>query len=87
LRYIVLAFSSQHRLACERLPPPWIPTLLHDITIDDVAEILGVPQNTVKTLMVYARKRLAELLAAKGIQTCRLGLAPRLHSSERHPIG
>jgi RNA polymerase sigma-70 factor (ECF subfamily) len=40
----------------------------HGRTIDEVAEILGVPQNTVKTRMFYARKRLAELLAAKGVE-------------------
>jgi RNA polymerase sigma-70 factor (ECF subfamily) len=38
----------------------------HERTIDDVAEIIGVPQNTVKTRMFYARKRLGELLAARG---------------------
>jgi DNA-directed RNA polymerase specialized sigma24 family protein len=27
----------------------------------------GVPQNTVKTRMFYARKRIAELMAAQGI--------------------
>jgi RNA polymerase sigma-70 factor (ECF subfamily) len=35
----------------------------HDKTIDEVAEIVGVPKNTVKTRMFYARKRLAQLLA------------------------
>jgi RNA polymerase sigma-70 factor (ECF subfamily) len=39
----------------------------HERTIDDVAEIIGVPQNTVKTRMFYARKRMAELLAARGL--------------------
>jgi RNA polymerase sigma-70 factor (ECF subfamily) len=38
----------------------------HERTIDDVAEIIGVPQNTVKTRMFYARKRIGELLAARG---------------------
>ena len=40
----------------------------HERTIDDVAEIIGVPQNTVKTRMFYARKRIAELLAARGVE-------------------
>ena len=40
----------------------------HEKTIDEVAEIIGVPQNTVKTRMFYARKRIAELMAAKGIE-------------------
>jgi RNA polymerase sigma-70 factor, ECF subfamily len=40
----------------------------HERTIDDVAEIIGVPQNTVKTRMFYARKRIAELMAARGVE-------------------
>jgi RNA polymerase sigma-70 factor (ECF subfamily) len=39
----------------------------HERTIDDVAEILGVPANTVKTRMFYARKRIGQLLAARGL--------------------
>jgi len=39
----------------------------HERTIDDVADIIGVPQNTVKTRMFYARKRMAELMAARGL--------------------
>ena len=39
----------------------------HEKSIDEVAEVTGVPQNTVKTRMFYARKRIAELMAAQGI--------------------
>jgi RNA polymerase sigma-70 factor, ECF subfamily len=39
----------------------------HEKSIDEVAEIAGIPQNTVKTRMFYARKRIAELMAAQGI--------------------
>jgi RNA polymerase sigma-70 factor, ECF subfamily len=39
----------------------------HEKSIDEVAEIIGVPQNTVKTRTFYARKRIGELLSAKGI--------------------
>jgi RNA polymerase sigma-70 factor (ECF subfamily) len=39
----------------------------HERTIDDAAKIIGVPQNTVKTRMFYARKRIGELLAARGL--------------------
>src|SRR5215510_13969637 len=39
----------------------------HEKSIDEVAEITGVPQNTVKTRMFYARKRIAGLMAAQGI--------------------
>src|SRR5215203_3584308 len=38
----------------------------HEKSIDEVAEIIGVPQNTVKTRMFYARKRIAELMNGKG---------------------
>jgi RNA polymerase sigma-70 factor, ECF subfamily len=39
----------------------------HERSIDEVAEIVGVPQNTAKTRMFYARKRIAELMGALGI--------------------
>ena len=39
----------------------------HEKTIDEVATIIGVPVNTVKTRMFYARKRIAELMAVKGL--------------------
>ena len=41
----------------------------HERSVDEVATIIGVPAATVKTRMFYARKRLAELLAAAGIDT------------------
>jgi len=39
----------------------------HERTIDDIAGIIGVPQSTVKTRMFYARRRIGELLAARGL--------------------
>ena len=39
----------------------------HQRTIDEVAEIIHVPRNTVKTRMFYARQKLAKLLDAHGI--------------------
>jgi RNA polymerase sigma-70 factor, ECF subfamily len=39
----------------------------HERSTEEVAEITGVPQNTIKTRMFYARKRIAELMAAQGI--------------------
>jgi RNA polymerase sigma-70 factor, ECF subfamily len=39
----------------------------HEKSVEEVAEIVGIPENTVKTRMFYARKRLAELLKAEGI--------------------
>jgi RNA polymerase sigma-70 factor, ECF subfamily len=38
----------------------------HDKSVEEVAEITGVPRSTVKTRMFYARKCLAKLLAASG---------------------
>lgn len=39
----------------------------HDKSISEVADIIDAPQNTVKTRMFYARKRLAELFEAEGL--------------------
>jgi len=39
----------------------------HEKSIDEVAKIAGVPPNTVKTRLLYARKRIAGLMAAQGI--------------------
>jgi RNA polymerase sigma-70 factor (ECF subfamily) len=39
----------------------------HERSVDEVATILGIPENTVKTRMFYARKRLSDLLKAAGI--------------------
>jgi RNA polymerase sigma-70 factor (ECF subfamily) len=39
----------------------------HEKSIEEVAEIVGVPANTVKTRMFYARKRIGELMAARGL--------------------
>ena len=36
-------------------------------SIDEVADIVGIPLSTVKTRMFYARKHLAVVLAAVGI--------------------
>lgn len=36
-------------------------------TVSEAAEILGIPEATVKTRMFYARKKLSELLKARGV--------------------
>lgn len=44
----------------------------HDQSIDEVIRITGVPTSTLKTRVFYARKRIAELLAGRGVeQACR----------------
>jgi RNA polymerase sigma-70 factor, ECF subfamily len=44
----------------------------HEQSIDEVARIIGAPQNTVKTRLFHARKRIAELLAAHGVERASL---------------
>ncbi|HVY56378.1 MAG TPA: sigma-70 family RNA polymerase sigma factor [Xanthobacteraceae bacterium] len=39
----------------------------HEKSIREVAEVIGVPENTVKTRMYYARQKLSELLEAAGL--------------------
>jgi RNA polymerase sigma-70 factor, ECF subfamily len=39
----------------------------HERSVDEVAEIVAVPVNTVKTRMFYARKRMESLLQAAGL--------------------
>jgi RNA polymerase sigma-70 factor (ECF subfamily) len=40
----------------------------HEQSIEDVARIIGVPPGTVKTRAFHARKRVAELLAERGVE-------------------
>jgi len=44
----------------------------HEKSVEEVAEIISVPANTVKTRMFYARKRIGELMAAKGINRAQI---------------
>jgi RNA polymerase sigma-70 factor (ECF subfamily) len=39
-----------------------------DKSIKEIVEILGIPENTVKTRMFYARRRLAALVTAEGVE-------------------
>ncbi len=39
----------------------------HENSIKEVSEIVGIPENTVKTRMFHARKRLSELMAVRGV--------------------
>ena len=57
--------------ACKRLSPEHREVIdlvyYHEKSVEEVAEIVGIPEATVKTRMFYARKRLSELLKAAGI--------------------
>ena len=61
LRQCLGALSTEHREVIDLV-------YYHEKSVEDVAEILAIPQGTVKTRMFYARKRLAELLKAEGIE-------------------
>jgi RNA polymerase sigma-70 factor (ECF subfamily) len=60
IRKCLAGLSAQHREVVDL-------AYYHDKSVEEVAEIVGIPENTVKTRMFYARKRLAELLKAAGI--------------------
>jgi len=44
----------------------------HEQSVEEVARITGVPENTVKTRAFHARKRLAELIEARGLESMSL---------------
>jgi RNA polymerase sigma-70 factor (ECF subfamily) len=60
LRKCLMGLSAEHREIIDLV-------YYHEKSVEEVAEIVGIPENTVKTRMFYARKRLAELLKAAGI--------------------
>ena len=39
----------------------------HEKSVEEVGKIIGIPQSTVKTRMLYARKQLADLLKGAGV--------------------
>src|SRR6266576_940355 len=61
IRKCLMGLSAEHREIIDLV-------YYHDKSVEEVAEIVGIPVNTVKTRMFYARKRLAELLKAGGIE-------------------
>jgi RNA polymerase sigma-70 factor (ECF subfamily) len=56
------------RRSLRRLPPEQTEVIdlvyYHDKSVKEVAEIVGIPEATVKTRMFYARRKLAELVEA-----------------------
>jgi RNA polymerase sigma-70 factor (ECF subfamily) len=60
LQRLLTELSPEHRMIIDLV-------YYHEKSIHEVAEVVGIPENTVKTRVFYARKRLAELLAAHGI--------------------
>ncbi len=52
----------------------------HEKSVDEVAEIVGIPRNTVKTRMFYARRRISKFLKQAGVLSWseQSGLSPLL---------
>jgi RNA polymerase sigma-70 factor (ECF subfamily) len=61
LRKCLQSLSPEHREIIDLV-------YYHERSVEDVASIVGIPENTVKTRMFYARKRLGELLKAAGVE-------------------
>jgi RNA polymerase sigma-70 factor (ECF subfamily) len=61
LRKCLTALSAEHREIIDLV-------YYHEQSVEEVAQIVGIPENTVKTRMFYARKKLAELLKAAGVE-------------------
>jgi RNA polymerase sigma-70 factor (ECF subfamily) len=61
IRKCLMGLSAEHREIVDLV-------YYHEKSVEEVADIVGIPVNTVKTRMFYARKRLAELLKAGGIE-------------------
>jgi RNA polymerase sigma-70 factor (ECF subfamily) len=61
LRKCLTSLSPEHREIVDLV-------YYHEKCVEEVAEIVGIPENTVKTRLFYARKKLADLLKAAGIE-------------------
>ncbi|HXZ17549.1 MAG TPA: sigma-70 family RNA polymerase sigma factor [Roseiarcus sp.] len=61
LRECLEALSAEHREIVDLV-------YYHEIPVAAAAAILGIPEGTVKTRMFHARKRLAEMLRARGVE-------------------
>ena len=60
LRQCLSALSREHREVIDLV-------YYHEKSVEEVARIIGIPENTVKTRMFYARKKLGELCRMAGI--------------------
>jgi RNA polymerase sigma-70 factor (ECF subfamily) len=60
LRECLTSLTAAHRQIIDLV-------YFHEKTVEEIAEIMSIPANTVKTRMFYARKHLAGLLAEKGM--------------------
>jgi RNA polymerase sigma-70 factor, ECF subfamily len=60
LRKCLAGLSAEHREIIDLI-------YYHEKSVEEVARIVGIPENTVKTRMFYARKKLGELCRTAGI--------------------
>jgi RNA polymerase sigma-70 factor (ECF subfamily) len=60
LRQAISTLSAEHREIIDLV-------YYHEKSVEEVAQIVGIPAATVKTRMFYARKKLGELLKQQGI--------------------
>lgn len=60
MRLALKGLSAEHREIIDLV-------YYQEQSVAEVAEVLGIPEATVKTRMFYARKKLSELLKARGI--------------------
>jgi RNA polymerase sigma-70 factor, ECF subfamily len=60
LRQCLSKLSNEHREVVDLV-------YYHEKSVEEVAEIVGIPEATVKTRMFYARKKLSELLKEQGV--------------------
>jgi RNA polymerase sigma-70 factor (ECF subfamily) len=60
MRACMEKLSAEHRTILDLV-------YYHEKSVAEAAEVLGIPENTVKTRMFYARKRLAELMREAGL--------------------
>src|ERR1700730_253904 len=62
MRQCLAALSEEHREIIDLV-------YYHEKSVKEVSVILDIPENTVKTRMFYARKKLKEMLLARGDET------------------
>jgi len=60
LRECLTKLSAEHREVIDLV-------YYHEKSVEEVAEIVGIPAATVKTRMFYARKKISELLKEQGV--------------------
>ena len=61
IRKCLMGLSAEHREIIDLV-------YYHEKSVEEVAKFVGIPENTVKTRMFYARKKLAEMLKAAGLE-------------------